>query len=423
MTILIAKIRETFYGWWIVLACGSIFALHGGLLWYGFGVLLKPIANEFHWSRAATAAAFSIAYVEGIFLAPVTGWAIDRFGPRGLSIGGVLLTVVGLLALPFMNSLTALYVIYALFIGLGSHGTNLTAFAAAVARWFVRRRAFAIGCVATGGALGGVILTPLILFLVDGYGWRATAAILGLLMFLAGIPLSLVIKPGFPETYGLHPDGDPSVKPETLGESSGKSPPPSLSWDYTIHHIWKRWSFWLLTLAWWCSSLTLTSVTVHLVPFLTDKALSVQWVAAAVQVLTVSIVASRFIFPWIADRYDIRYAYAVAFLLMLAGLIFLQFSTPLLLIFLGVSLFGLGQGSIFPLRSAIIGPYFARETFGTVQGWISSFGSTGGLLGPILAGYVFDTTGSYGPALILNMAVCGLAVLVVISLPRPSATR
>ena len=176
-----------------------------------------------------------------------------------------------------------------------------------------------------------MILTPLILFLVDGYGWRATAAILGLLMFLAGIPLSLVIKPGFPETYGLHPDGDPSVKPETLGESSGKSPPPSLSWDYTIHHIWKRWSFWLLTLAWWCSSLTLTSVTVHLVPFLTDKALSVQWVAAAVQVLTVSIVASRFIFPWIADRYDIRYAYAVAFLLMLAGLIFLAvFNAPAL---------------------------------------------------------------------------------------------
>ena len=101
---------------------------------------------------------------------------------------------------------------------------------------------------------------------------------------------------------------------------------------------------------------------------------------------------------------------------MAAG--FLLPTADLPAIYAAVALLGVGQGSIFPLRSAIIGPYFNRVRFDTIQGWMASLGATGGMVGPFVAGAIFETRGSYGLALLLLAAIWGLDAGAVLAPPR-----
>ena len=411
------KPDKVFYGWWIILASSAIMVMHSGIWWYGFGVLFKPLANEFHWSRTTVSAVFSLASLERLFLAPFIGLAIDRFGSRVVTLTGILLLSSGYMALSRIDSLVAFSITYALFIGLGTLGTGLAPHAAAASRWFIRRRAQVIGWISAGGALGGLLVTPLIFPLVLAYGWRTTTVLLGIMILVVGVPLSIVIRSGKPEDYGLYPDGGTKEEPRN-GSRSGEAGLPLTQSQSSIREILKGWSFWLLVLAWCFSAGTRTAVVLHLVPLLTDQGLTAQWVVPAVQLLSFMSVASRFLIPPLADRYDIRYGYILAFLLMAAGLFGLMATTNLAIVYLAVAVLGLGQGSALPLQNAIIAPYFGRERFGTVQGWMASLGSIGGMVGPIMAGAIFDATGSYRLALPLMGAGCLVASVVVRALPR-----
>ena len=409
------KPQKIFYGWWMILASSVIVLIHTGIWWMGFGVLLKPIANEFNWSRAVTSGAFSIFSVEVMLLGPLTGWVIDRFGPRVVCLLGTSLMALGYIALSQVNSLTTFYVTYALFIALGAQGTSLPPHAAAAARWFIKKRARVIGYLSAAGAFGGVLITPLMFPLISAYGWRVTSAVLGSGFLLVGFPLAFLIRPGLPEAYGLKPDGEAqeSHSLQTHGRTS-----PAVQ-DSTAEDAFRSRSFWLLVLAWWAMGIALVAMTVHLVPLLTDRGLAAHWVALAVQILSVMSVASRVILPWFADRYDIRYSYSASFVLVAIALLILMAPTNLFLIFLSVALLGLGHGSSFPLRSAIIGPYFGRRRFATIQGWMASLGSTGGIIGPILAGAIFDATGNYQLALLFMAAAAALAAAGIAMLPPP----
>ena len=267
------------------------------------------------------------------------GWTIDRFGPRVVTLCGLLLVCSGFIGLSFIHSLPAFYITYALLIGLGVNGTSLIPQAASVARWFVKRRAMAIGIAAVGGGLGSTLITPLIFPLVASYGWRMTAVILGLAMFLVGVPMTRIIRPGYPEAYGLRPDGEMPDSTPKVSESPRQSETPPPETDLSVRRALRSSRFWLLVLAWWSSSITLTSLAVHLVPLLTDRGLPVTWVAVAVQVFGVNTLISRFVLPWLADRYDIRWVYATCFWLMSSGLLLLLLTTTNLVgIYLAVAL-------------------------------------------------------------------------------------
>ncbi len=179
-------------------------------------------------------------------------------------------------------------------------------------------------------------------------------------------------------------------------------------------------SFWLLVLAWALNGVATPTMAVHLVPLLTDKGLSSTLAASAVPVMTLMTLPSRFIFPWFADRYDVRLAYAGACLFFVAGLLMLLTGPDLWLVYLAVGLFGLGQGGTIPLRPAATAAYFGRERFATIQGLMNFFGNMGTMLGPIVTGAIFDATGSYALALVLLATTCLAAAAVIISTPRTS---
>ncbi|MBI2911425.1 MAG: MFS transporter [Chloroflexi bacterium] len=419
----LARIRRIYYGWWVVAAGATLLTYHSGSWWYGFGVLLKPMADEFGWGRAATAGVFSISNLEGGLLGMVSGWLIDRHGPRVVILGGVVLLGLGFVSLSQIDSLAGLYLTYGLLMGVGAHACGIHSYVAAAARWFVKKRARAMGYVSLGGGLGGVLITPLVAVLVDLLGWRATALTIAGGFLVLGLPAAWVIRPRRPEAYGLRPDGEDPVGPvasPATGTSHEGSPfqPAILIRDATPTEALHSRSFWLMSAAWSLGSMSGTSLAVHLVPLLTDRGFSATVAASVIPVWTLMTLPSRLIFPWFADRYDIRLVYAASFLLFAIGMAGLLVAPGLLAVYAAMAVYGFGQGGNVPTRPAILANYFGRTRFGTIQGIMSTVGSIGAMLGPIVTGAVFDVTGSYALGLLLLATASLLAVVCVLFIPR-----
>jgi len=218
MTI-IKKLRGIFYGWWVVAASSIIFLLVGGTTFYGFTAFFNPIIAEMGWTRAQTSLAFSLRSVEGGIIRPIFGFLIDRVGPRKCIFGGMLVIGVSLILMSRTNSLYSFYSTF-LLMALGSSAALGLAEYAVVANWFKRRRSLALGILASGYGLSGV-MTPVLVFLIHSYGWRVTMVIAGIATMAIGMPLSLLIRHR-PEQYGYLPDGDkPGDKTSLTPASSG----------------------------------------------------------------------------------------------------------------------------------------------------------------------------------------------------------
>ena len=410
------RLRRTYYGWWMVAASVVLLTYHSGAWWHGFGVLVTPMSEEFGWSRASIAGAFSLTNLEGGFLGLFSGWLIDRYGPRVVVVGGVILVTLGYVSLSQVDSLAGFYLTYGLLMGLGAHASGVPTHVAAAARWFVRRRAQAIGLVTLGGGFGGVLVTPVVAILVEAYGWRAAALVVGAGFLLVGLPVAALIRPGRPEAYGLQPDGD-------IRQTAGSAIPGTMAKegerDSGVSEAVRTRSFWLMALAWGLSGAYTSSMAVHLVPLLIARGIPPTLAASAVPVQAIMTVPSRLIFPWFADRYEIRSAYAVSCLLLAAGVLTLLVAPNLGVAYVAMAVFGFGQGGNVPLRPAMTASYFGRQRFGTIHGFMGSLASVVTMLVPVAIGAIYDATGSYAPGLLL-LSACGLlAAAVVVVARRP----
>jgi len=141
-----------FYGWWIILACFLISSYVGGAVVYGFSAFFEPIVEEFGWSHTQVSIAFSLRGLEMGILAPLTGFLVDRFGSRKLTLSGTLIVGFALILLSLTKSLFMFYGAFVLLV-LGTSGCTTTVLITAAAHWFRRNAGKAIGIVACDSVL------------------------------------------------------------------------------------------------------------------------------------------------------------------------------------------------------------------------------------------------------------------------------
>jgi len=379
--------NKIYYGWWVVLACFIINLYVGGIIFFSFTAFFEPIQQEFGWSYTQISLATSLRGLEMGIFAPIVGFLVDRFGSRKLLLGGSVIIGIGLLILSFTQSLLMFYLCF-LFIALGAGGCTSVVTMTAVAVWFRKNVGLALGVMASGFGAGGLIV-PLVVFLIDASGWRLTLVILGAGMWLFGIPLSLLVRDK-PAPLGFGPDGtDPESKePFEKRQTPAKTKGPFLE-------LIKHRSFLYLNVAETLRMMAVTAVVIHMMPYLSSLEVPRGTSGAVAAALPLVSIIGRFGFGWWGDRFDKRAVLSVAFLMMSAGAFAFCYvhSTGVLLLFL--LLFAPGFGGSMVLRGAILQEYFGIASFGKMIGIVMGSASMGGIIGPTLAGWVFDTTGSY----------------------------
>ncbi len=418
-TVAPAKRPAIFYGWWIVAAGTLAIAINGAVYYYGMAVFFTPLIQEFGWSRTALSGVFSIARMQAGIAGPLTGLAIDRWGPRRMMVIGMCMVSLGFFLLARVSAIEAFYAIFIVFLSVGTGLAASPPVGAAVANWFVRHRSTAMGILMCGGGIGGFMATALG-YLIDGYGWRTTMDIIAVVVLATGLPVAAVIRHK-PEPYGLRPDGDPPGATIRVEPKSAIAKARANQINFQPHEALGTFTFYLLCLMFGLRHLTTSGALLHLPALMVDRGYSLETAALIAGLVALASVPGRLVCGWLADRMDSRYVFAGCFaLLSLSATVLALGSSPLHLVFFVVG-YGVSYGGSVPLTMSMVADYFGHRWYATIYG-ISQFGMMwGAILGPLVAGYAFDSTGSYELALNVFTVTnfLGFLICFVVRPPKP----
>ena len=187
-------------------ASSAMRALGAGLHSFGFTVFFLPLSRDLGLNRTSTSLAFSLARAEGAIEGPIVGHLLDRHGPKPIMLAAVLLMGVGYLLLSQVDSYATFLIVYLGVISLAHAGGFMHAPMVLINTWFIRARVRAITINSAAFGLGGVLIAPVLSFIVQAWGWRWGAAVAGVTFLAIGIPVCLTIRRS-PESMGLLPDG------------------------------------------------------------------------------------------------------------------------------------------------------------------------------------------------------------------------
>ena len=408
-----------FYGWYIVGAGTILGFLNLTIFMVGPGVFINDIREEMGWSMTAISFGFSLKQFEHGLLAPISGYLIDRLGPRLVATVGIIIMSLGLLLFAVMTSLWVFYVA-ATIIAIGQGTGSMLAFSTAVMHWFRRKRGQASGILAMGRAWGYIGVLGLTWLLVN-FGWRWAAAIAAIIFCVFSLPLAQVIRHR-PEPYGYLPDGDhlPTItKDENV---------PHVSTDeadsYSVKEALRSVAFWMVLFAnalyGFCNNINL----VHLIPALRVAGFSATGAGTLVAVFGGIQVIGRLTAGWLGDKIGRHRLLMASFVLLSLGWLFLAnisqdrfWVTALYLL-----TYTTGQSAHTVTAQTVVADFFGTRRYATIRGLMSSLSLVGAIIGPVFAGIMFDAFGNYHLTFITLAIVISLGTPAIFLAGKPTLT-
>jgi MFS family permease len=405
--------RRPFFGWWIVTGTTTTFAVQSAAFILTFGSYLLEVQEEFGWSKSVLSAAFSLSQLMSGLMGPGQGWMIDRFGPRLVMRIGVVMMGAAFMLLSVVDDLWFFYAIV-LLIGLGGNLGGFLTMNTAIANWFVRRRALALGLASTGLGAGG-FLAPIVTWSLVEYGWRPTAFGTGVVIILLGLPIAQFMR-SRPEDYGMKPDGA-----SLSDEESSSLPSYASDIDFTPREAMRDRSFWLLSTGHGMALATVFVVLVHLVPHVVETyGWSKTSAQAMVAVVTTASVAGQIGGGILGDRFSKSRIAATCMIGHFIALMLLAFGGSA-----GVApaavIHGLSWGARGPLMMAIRADYYGRRNYGTIMGYSMVIVMLGPVIGPVIGGVLSDQFGGYTEAFTIIGVATGLASISFLMARKPPA--
>ena len=407
--------HRVFYGWWIVATAALFHAMSGAAFGFTFGQYLLRIEHQFGWSKFAISGAFSASQLTVGVLSPAHGWLLDQFSPRAVCTVGILLFGLGFMLLPLANSFLAFFAVI-MVISIGLNLAGWLSLASVITRWFRRKRAFALGLSATGFGFGGV-LSMIIAWSIVTHGWHATSFGTGIAVIVIGLPLSYMLS-FYPEKHGLLPDGVRLLPQATLvGMPLGTDG----SKDFTASEAVRDRTFWYLSLGHGIALISVSAIVVHLVPHLVeDYGWSETSAQAMLMLVTITSLIGQAGGGFISDRFDKARLAGICMLGYALAMLLLSFATGGLTIVLPLVLYGLIWGTHGPLVMAITGDYYGRRHFGQIIGYSNVIVMCGPLIGPTFAGAMDDIFGTYRGAFLLIGIIVGISSMFFFAAHEPS---
>ncbi|HSF06499.1 MAG TPA: MFS transporter [Methylomirabilota bacterium] len=392
-------VGSVYYGWIVVAALCVTETVTWGIIYYGFPVMLRPMEAELGFSRVGITGAFSV----GMGLAagaglPIGRW-IDRHGARGLMTLGSCLGTLLVLAWARVESLPALYAVWGL-MGLVMAATLYEPAFAAVVGWFPgRHRDRALLTVTIAAGFASTIFMPIEAWLVTRWGWRTALLVLAVVLAVLTIPLHAVVlrRPPRPTDPG------PAATRE-------RAEVPGL----TLRAAARTTVFWVLAAAFFVGNFTVNSVTVHLIPYLSDRGYSPTVAAVMIGWMGAMQVPARLVFAPLATRFGHHGMTTAIFFVQATGLAQLALAARLPTLVPMVVMLGGANGMSTLARATIIAELFGPRHYGAIAGAIALGANGARAVGPVGAAFLQTALGGYEPVfwiLTAALVLAGLAVL------------
>src|SRR5512139_1242451 len=194
-----------YYGWFVVSLCFMTTLISAGVR-SSPSVLIHPLESEFGWSRAMIASAISMNLLLFGVAAPISGYLIDRFGPRKVMLGSLILLITGVSGTVVMDEFWQFFLVWGVIVGLGAGGVGSVLTATVGNRWFVAKRGLALGILGSASSTGQIIFLPLFMAMITFAGWRMGSVAL-IIVAIILLPLIFFFMRDDPSQVGLQPYG------------------------------------------------------------------------------------------------------------------------------------------------------------------------------------------------------------------------
>ena len=387
-----------FYGWWVAVAFSLIIFLSTGIR-FAVGPFLKPVVGDLGIDRGTFSLVVSLSlFLYGVFV-PLLGPLVDRWGSRVVCALGTVVMAVSMGLTSTMHSVWEFTVYYGVLAALGLAATGQVVASATLARWFVKRRGTAVSVLSVASMAGISLLVPAVMWCILRFGWRGTFMILGAVSLAVCLPIALWILRDEPESMGLQPDGEaPAAVPgmvsavdRTVTADALRSP-----------------SFWCLSGGLFSCGFSMSLLSAHGVPMLTDHGFHDMTASSAVGLTGLSSIAAGMLIGVLSDRWGRKPMLAFVYLLRVAAftLIFVTRDPAILMVVAAIG--GLSLTGSFAMASALTADIFGRFSVGSIFGLVFLLHQVGAALGSWLAGSLYDVSGGYGFAFAI---ACGLLLV------------
>ena len=428
----LSRTPRVFYGWYVLAAAFAVMFFNSGGR-STIGIMLKPMAAEFGWSRGAISAAVFVNLGMYALAGIVTGRLYDRYGPKWVIAGSTLLFSAGFALMAIMHSLWQFLLYYGVLSAAGLGGVTVPIFGSIIGNWFEKRRGLAVSLALAGGCLGQFFLVPVFSHTVLDSGWRATSLWIAGISVVLNLPLAFGVIRGDPEKFGLAPYGAgsaarprgvtrstkrPAPSAEAIGGSPsataaalrGAAPPAAAPPGLTLVEAMRTRSLWMFTLAMFVCGGADYLVTTHLVAMATDYGISPETGAGMLAWLGLLSMGGVLLAGPAVDAIGNKLPIAATFGLRIA-LFVLLFSLKGPASFW---VFALGFGLTF-MVTALLTPTLVADLYGVthlglISGFITTVHMFGGGLWTFLGGVIYDRLGSYDLALLISAGMAALAL-------------
>jgi len=398
----VARRSPSWHDWFTVFAC-LICQIGMGVGAYILPLFLKPVVNELGWSRTDFAIANPIMSTVVALVGPLVGWISDRRGPRIVLVTGSVLMSAAMLSAGRMESHTDLYVV-AVLIGTAVACLGDLPTGSAIAGRFHRYRGLAFGLVYIGSNLGGAAVPLLATELAAGASWRHAFGEIGTVLWIVLVPLALCVR----RSRVAEPVAD--TETDEAEES-----------DIATSDAIRQRDFWLLFWVLFAFYLYRLGINVHLVAYLSDLGYSSEEVAARYSLTLALGIVGKLCAGILADRLGAKIAVVANFVIIAAASALLLVpglpgSVSLFLVLHGFAT--AAEDVVVPL---IVGQRFGVKNLGRIYGLLLLALVPGGAIGPVLAGRVFDVSGSYASvfaAFAVTNVLAVLALAMVRTVPK-----
>ncbi len=405
--------KRGFYGWWIVAASFLTFGIAVGLPYYNLPFFYDYFQNEFHWERPDITLGFPLAAIVTLWVGPLV---IPHFSPRKLIAVGTGLTAVAFIGFSRMSGNLWFYYFCWVLYTCGYFLSGPIPHQILVSQWFRKKRGLAMGIVYVGvgvvAALGSRLVKPL----TEGYGFRFTLLMIGLMMVLAW-PLALLVMRDKPSDMGQFADGDLEAAEDAKREPQ------------SFATLLRSGPFWLLLIGSVCSIGSIGAINQHMkfvfhdAGFVDQKVLNATWSLASIIISIVSI-AGRLSIGHLSDVFSKKRVMTVTYFVVAASIPLLLTVKPPTQPYLFAIVFGFAMGADYMLIPLMAAEQFGVNTLSRAMAILLPLNTIGQTWCPQLVSVLRQHYGSYTGPMAFVFGIAMIGAIAIAALPRrPTVPR
>ncbi|WFF72705.1 MFS transporter [Proteiniclasticum sp. QWL-01] len=398
-------LRQTgiFYGWFIIGASFLIMAIGFGSVYNASSIFIQPVCQDLGFTRSQFNLTMTIRAVVSVVVSLLAGKIFRRFPIMRVMKTAAVILILSFFTYSLADSLSMFYLI-SVAVSIAQTLVTIIPLSIIISNWFDQGRGAALGLAFMGSGVGGMVLSSLTGIWIQMYGWRAAYQILTVLMVIFLIPSVFLVLRLHPRELGLNPHGVTREGAERFRTSEQEG--------ITLRQAMRSASFWGINLASVLLVVAVNGLMLNVAPHLTDIGYSITFSANMVALIMGSLAMGKFILGKLFDRLGLKPAILIAScanIIALAGLIYAEkyIGLAVTVLFAGV---GCAYSTI--TYSVLTLELYGKKDYRAILGFITAIASLGGIISPVLTGFLYDLTGSYLDSYKISIGFCVIALAI-----------